>query len=150
MTWPDGLRDVYEASYRDLVRVAFLLLGSRAESEEVVQDAVLAMRERWADVRNPGGYLRRSVVHRCYGVLRRRAVAERHQVEPAPAQAPDELVELRDVLLTLPERQRAAVVLRFLADLPDHEIADALGCRPATVRSLVARGLAAIRKELTR
>lgn len=150
MTWPDGLRDLYEASYRDLVRVAFLLLGSRAEAEEVVQDAVLAVRERWASVRNPGGYLRRSVVHRCYGVLRRRAVAERHPVDPAPAQAPDGLVELRDVLLALPERQRAAVVLRFLADLPDHEIADALGCRPATVRSLVARGLAAIRKELAR
>lgn len=41
MIWPDGLLVAYRANYRDLVRVAYLVLGSRAEAEEVVQDAVL-------------------------------------------------------------------------------------------------------------
>jgi RNA polymerase sigma factor (sigma-70 family) len=43
-------------------------------------------------------------------------------------------------------RQRAAVVLRYLCDLSDDEIAEALACQPATVRSLVHRGLARLRE----
>ena len=46
-----------------------------------------------------------------------------------------------DVLRRLPELQRAAVVLRFYEDRPDDEIAELLGCRPATVRSLIHRAL---------
>jgi RNA polymerase sigma factor (sigma-70 family) len=52
---------------------------------------------------------------------------------------------LWQLLLTLPERQRAALVLRYFHDLPDAEIARALGCREVTVRSLISRGLATLR-----
>ena len=52
---------------------------------------------------------------------------------------------LRSALLRLPLRQRAALVLRYFEDLPDTTIAELLRCRPATVRSLVARGLEALR-----
>jgi len=52
---------------------------------------------------------------------------------------------LRSALLRLPPRQRAALVLRYFEDLPDTTIAELLRCRPATVRSLVARGLEALR-----
>jgi RNA polymerase sigma factor (sigma-70 family) len=45
----------------------------------------------------------------------------------------------------LPHRQRAALVLRYFHDLPDDEIGSALGCRIGTVRSLISRGLAALR-----
>jgi RNA polymerase sigma factor (sigma-70 family) len=62
-------------------------------------------------------------------------------------QEPD---ELWDALATLSPRQRAAIVLRFYEDLPDDEIAQVLGCRPATVRTTVHRGLAALRKEIER
>ena len=48
----------------------------------------------------------------------------------------------------LPSKQRTAIVLRYVADLPDDEIAAVLGCRRSTVRSLVARGLATIRSEV--
>ena len=58
------------------------------------------------------------------------------------------LLELRDALGRLGERQRAVVVLRYFADLPDVEIAEVLGCRPSTVRSLVRRALRVLRKEL--
>ena len=53
-----------------------------------------------------------------------------------------------DVLATLPERQRAALVLRFYADLPGNEIATILGCREGTVKSLIHRGLARLRQEV--
>src|SRR5918997_85162 len=47
----------------------------------------------------------------------------------------------------LPPRQRAALTLRYVHDLDDHAIAAALGCRRGTVRSLLSRGLAALRSE---
>ena len=54
---------------------------------------------------------------------------------------------MRTALLSLPQRQRAAIVLRYYEDLHESEIADLLRCRPATVRSLVARGLEALRTD---
>lgn len=149
VTWPAELAELYRRDYAALTRVAFLLLGSRHEAEEVVQDAFIALRPRWADIDNPAAYLRRSVVHGAYGVLRHRRVAQRHPVDPPPFGQPDQLIELRDVVLGLPWRQRAAIVLRYVADLPDEDIAIALGCRRSTVRSLVARGLATIRTEVS-
>jgi len=59
---------------------------------------------------------------------------------------PQEMVEFRDLLLGLPLRQRSALVLRYFCDLGDADIAELLGCRPATVRSLVHRGLANLRE----
>jgi RNA polymerase sigma factor (sigma-70 family) len=50
------------------------------------------------------------------------------------------------VLAELPDRMRAAIVLRFYEDLPDAQIAELLDCAPATVRSLIHRGLARLRK----
>lgn len=147
--WPPALVDEYRERYAPLVRIAATMLGSRAEAEEVVQDAFIAAARQWPRVREVRPYVRRAVVNGATGVLRRRAVAERRPADAPPADAPSQLVELRDLLLALPARQRAVLVLRFVDDLTDDEIADTLGCRRATVRSLSARGLAAIRKELS-
>jgi DNA-directed RNA polymerase specialized sigma24 family protein len=51
--------------------------------------------------------------------------------------------------MSLPVRQRTAIVLRHVADLGDTEIAALMGCRSSTVRSLARHGLARLRKELT-
>ena len=67
---------------------------------------------------------------------------------PLAVEQPMALLELRDALGRLGERQRAVVVLRYFADLPDVKIAEVLGCRPSTVRSLVRRALRVLRKEL--
>lgn len=146
--WPDALVAEYRERFESLVRVATMMLGSRAEAEEVTQDAFIATASAWRRVREVRPYVRRAVMNGATGVLRRRAVAGRHMVDASPHGAPDQLVELRDLLLSLPERQRAVLVLRFVEDLPDADIARALDCREATVRSLCARGLATIRKEL--
>jgi RNA polymerase sigma factor (sigma-70 family) len=55
-----------------------------------------------------------------------------------------------DALAGLPYKQRAALVLRYYEDRPEREIADVLHCRPATVRSLVHRGLASLSKVIER
>ena len=77
------------------------------------------------------------------------AIVHAHLDARTPADAPRQLVEFRDLLLALPERQRTVLVMRFLEDCPDEEIAAVLDCRRATVRSLAARALARIRRELT-
>ena len=55
---------------------------------------------------------------------------------------------MHDALLRLPERQRAAMVLRFYEDLSDVQTAEVLRCSPGTVRSLVSRGMKTLRSEL--
>ena len=147
--WPEGLVALYRERFVALVRVAYLITGRRDVAEELTQDAFVASAAQWAAVEQPAAYLRASVVNRCRSWLRRIEVEERHR--PLP-DAPRDLDadELWDALATLPERRRVAIVLRFYLDLPDDEIADVLGCRPATVRTTVHRGLAQLRKEIER
>lgn len=132
-----------------MTQLAFVLTGNAALADEIVQEAFLQLHRRWGRVDNPVGYLRTIVVNSCRSHLRHRRVVERTPVPPAGV---NELGanELTDALATLPERQRTALALRYFADLPDAEIADALGVRTATVRSLIHRGLAALRKEITK
>jgi DNA-directed RNA polymerase specialized sigma24 family protein len=55
-----------------------------------------------------------------------------------------------DALATLRDRPRAAIVLRYYADLPDAAIAEILGCRLPTVRTTIHRALVALRREIDR
>ncbi len=129
------------------VRLAYLLTGDRGAAEELVQDAFLATAARWEAVREPAAYVRAAVVNRCRSWGRRRAVERRHPTGPAPTASLD-ADELWDALQRLDPRRRAAVVLRFYDDVPDHEIAGILGCRPTTVRTIVHRALKDLRKEI--
>jgi RNA polymerase sigma factor (sigma-70 family) len=135
-----------------LIRMATLLVGSHAVAEEVVQDAFIAVGDRWSTVERPGAYLRTSVVHGCAAVLRRREIEDRYSDRwrgERLDEIPSQLVELRDALDHLTERQRIVVVLRYFVDLPDNEIASVLSVRPSTVRSLTRRALSTLRKELS-
>lgn len=130
-----------------LVRLAHAITGSNLVAEDVVHDAYL----RWADrpnLVNPGGYLRTIVVNLSRDSIRRRNVAERIRLDrPVPLGEP-ELDETWALVRTLPERYRTALALRFYEDLPEREIAELMGVRPGTVKSLIHRGLARLRKEL--
>jgi len=147
--WPLELVALYDDRYAPMVRLAYLLTGDQAAAEELVQDSFVALHRRWQRITTPSAYLRTTVVNACRTWGRRKVVELRHQPRPrdAVADAPD---EMWDVLLTLPPRQRAAIVLRFYEDLPDDDIARVLGCRPATVRTALFRGLAKLRKEIER
>lgn len=132
----------------DLVRLAYFLTGSRSVAEDVVQDAFVELHRRRATVRTPGAYLRTSVVNGSR-MHHRRTTRERARfADLVPTAVQPETIVVLDALADLPVRQRAALVLRYYEDRPEAEIAEILGCRPATVRSLVRRGLAALRKAM--
>lgn len=147
--WAGNLVELYRERYQPMVRLAYLLTGDRAAAEELVQDAFVSVHRSWPRVTQPAAYLRTAVVNACRSWGRRRTLEAVRR--PAPTE-PAALVadELWDALGHLPERQRAAIVLRFYEDLPDADIAAALGCRPATVRTAIHRGLAALRTEVHR
>ncbi len=146
----ETFRDVYESHSRSLLRLAFLLTGSADTSQDVVHDVFARVGHRLAGIEDPVPYLRRCVINEVRSRHRRSVLAQRHARDGDVDAVDDhELAELRDVLLRLPTRQRAAIVLRYLYQLPETDIADALGCRPSTVRTLVKRGLAQLRRELS-
>jgi len=146
-------------SYSDgAVRLAYLLTGDRSLSEDLVQDAFVKLSGRFADLRDPGAfeaYLRKTVVNLARMHFRRRRVEraylERERRQPRlDAMLPDVAAyeQLKDALLELPHRQRAALVLRYYADLSEAQIADILRCRPGTVKSLLSRGIAGLRSQV--
>jgi RNA polymerase sigma factor (sigma-70 family) len=149
---PDTFDEVYRRNRDRLLKLARLLCGSDTLAEDVVHDAFVGLSRHWATVANPDGYLRTSVVNLSRTVHRRASRerdklerAHRQRIQPIVSHQP-ELDATWEVLRRLPERQRAAIVLRFYEDLPEAEIARLLGCRPGTVKSLIHRGLAKVRE----
>jgi RNA polymerase sigma-70 factor (sigma-E family) len=138
---------LYEARFAEMVRLAFLLTGSTETAQDLVQDSFVRLHRKWSTVRTPDAYLRTAVVNACRSHHRRRARERSKRVEPDGV-AVLGADELADVLLKLPYRQRAAIVLRYYHDLPDREIAEALNCRVGTVASSIHRALARLRLEL--
>jgi RNA polymerase sigma factor (sigma-70 family) len=136
---------IYRAHRPAMMRLAYLLTGSNEVAEDVVQDVFLRAGSH-LPLEHPASYLRTSVVNACRSHHRRAVVARRHAPPPAPLVMPRELVDFRDVLLQLGLRQRTAIVLRYFCDMDDAAIAELLSCRPATVRTLVHRGLARLRE----
>ena len=132
----------------DLVGLGRLLTGSRQRGEDLAQEAILGMLRK-APVDQPRAYLRRSIINLSINDGRRETRERRHlhtvreQVVPAP-----EVDDLWPLVVALPARQRAVLVLRYYEDLSEAEIARVLDCRPGTVKSLAARALAALRQEL--
>lgn len=132
-----------------MLKVALLIVGRRDVAEDIVQEAFAEVSVRWSQLDNPGGYLRGCVVNGARMALRRRDVEQRHRGSLRQSvEHPVHLVELHDALMVLGEKQRTAIVLRYLLDLSAREIGELLGCSEATARSVVARGLGALRKEL--
>jgi RNA polymerase sigma-70 factor (sigma-E family) len=146
----------FDALYREangpMVRLAWLLVGSRAVAEEVVHDAFLTVHQRWESIDNPGGYLRRAVVNQCLRWRRRRNHEHRLLAmvgEPPPTGDPP-IDEMWEAIQRLRPERRAVVVLRYWADLPHAEIAEILDCPISTVRTRLHRALADLRKETHR
>ncbi|MBA3781271.1 MAG: SigE family RNA polymerase sigma factor [Nocardioides sp.] len=156
----EALEQLYAAHWRQLVRLAVLLVRDVGTAEEVVQDAFVAVHGRWSRIRTPEAalpYLRQTVVNRSRSVLRHRVVVDRHlraeAVKPL-ALAPDaEGVVLdaarRDAVLdgmrSLPQRQREVLALRYFVDLSEGEIATTLGISRGAVKSHASRGAASLR-----
>ena len=146
----DGsLAELYRREFGGLLRLAFSMTSSESVSEEIVQDAFMRLQAAGDGVTNPAGYVRTSVVNACRSYHRHQTVVRRAQVPRAEAYEAEH-DELFDAVAALPWRQQAVLAMRFHLDLPEQQIASTLGCRPTTVRSLIFRALASLRKELDR
>ena len=143
-----------------LLRFAAVLTGERALAEDVVQEVLIRASSRWAQIGaldRPERYVRKMITNEYLSTRRRswRTVPAGpgadidHRLSPDHSGAHAERDALRAELAKLPRRQRAVVVLRYYEDLPDREIAEIIGCRPATVRGYAARALRALRVEMT-
>ena len=146
---PPTFTDFYVATVADMVRLAFLLTGSEETARDLVHDCYLRVHAKWNRLDVPAAYLRTAVVNACnshHRALRRRR--EHDARTPQAASVDLDADEMADAIAALPYRQRAAIVLRFWHDCTAAEIADALGCRPGTVGSLIHRALAELRKAM--
>jgi RNA polymerase sigma factor (sigma-70 family) len=138
--------------------LAYLLTGDRDLAEDLVQDAFVKLIGRFADLRNPesfDAYLRKTIVTLSYGMFRRRRIersylAREHGLAERTSDVLPDL-ERKDELWTqmqrIAPRQRGALVLRFYEDLSEQQTADVLGCSLRTVKSLVTRGIQAMRDQ---
>ena len=154
-----AVTELYALRYRELVRLAVLLVRDTPTAEEVVQDAFVAMHGGWARLRDAEkalAYLRQAVVNRSRSVLRHRTVVDKN-LQKAPPDMPSaehgalaalERSAVVDALRELPGRQREAIVLRYYADLSEAEIAAAMKISRGAVKSHTARGMAALRAAL--
>ncbi len=142
--------ELYRREYAPMLRVAFLLTDSNEVAEEAVHDAFAKVYERRERLARPGGYLRTCVVNRCRDLQRRRRFERSRPTGEAPGSTELVADEILDALAKLPMRQRAALVLRYYEDLSEADIAEALGVRPGTVKSLLSRGLDQLREVIER
>jgi RNA polymerase sigma-70 factor (sigma-E family) len=135
-----------------LLHTAALLAGSRAEGEDLLQSALERLLRHWRRIEgDPENYVRRTMYNLAADGWRHQLVRQRHAplFQPAPPTDPAAAVDARDavvrVLVQLPPRQRAVLVLRYFEELTEAETAQALGCSIGTVKSTAARGLARLR-----
>jgi RNA polymerase sigma-70 factor (sigma-E family) len=142
-----------------LVRVANLLLRDRQSAEDVVQDAFLALYRalpRLADHDQILPYLRTAVINGARSVLRSRKRAFGRPVQhetpewsaEAAAMVREDQRAVMAAVARLPRRAREILILRYFLDLPDTEIAAALGISRGTVSSTASRALAALGRDL--
>jgi RNA polymerase sigma-70 factor (sigma-E family) len=152
------IADLYLRHAPTGLRLAYLLTGDRALAEDLMQEAFARLIGRLRHLRQPDAfdaYLRRTIVNLSTSHFRHRAVERAYLEREAPrsrseSREPDVVTHetMRRALLSLPERQRAAIVLRFYEDLTEQQTAEALRCRPGTVRSLVSRAMTSLRTDL--
>jgi RNA polymerase sigma-70 factor (sigma-E family) len=153
------LSELYQRHLPGAVGLAFLILADRALAEDVAQEAFVRLAGRFGHLRAPDAfdaYLKRTVVNLCFSHLRHvrveRAYLDAERARPARggSDPPDvaQREELWQELQRLPPRQRAAVVLRFYEDLSERQVADLLGTSVLAVRSLVTRGMEALRARI--
>jgi len=141
-----------------LIRFGYLVSGDQQVAEDLAREALTRVRYRWrrlADGGNPDTYARTVVVSQLRSLPRKRARSAEATELPAPQppteqsaqSAPPEML-LWSVILGLPERMRAAVVLRFYEDLDDVAIGQVLRCAPSTVPVHIGEALDRLRPHL--
>ena len=145
-----------------LVRLARRLLWNVDDAEEIAQEALALAWQRMRglrDAKKRNAWLYRTTIHLSLNRRRKRRPSHLAAAEGIPGSSGEPITDmqtdetrdrLRQAMARLPDRQRAAVVLRELEGLGYDQIAAILKARPATVRVLVHRGREAMRETLLR
>ena len=152
----------YVVSRRGILeREAYLLVGDTHLAQDLVQTTLAKAYVSWKRVREseyPDAYVRRILINTNTSRLRKRRIREvltdtavetQDAYVAQPAGADTTRVDILRALMALPKRQRTAVVLRYWADLPEAEVAAAMGCSVGTVRSQSSKALAKLRDQPT-
>src|SRR5207302_6186573 len=144
---------------RTLFAIAYGILQSREEAEDVVQDSLVkAWKTRWR-VRDPEkfpAWLATIARHRAHDIFRKRRTVSLSTtidevIEASSASEPNgsELdQQLHSALATLPEVHRAALTLRYFEEMDYRSIENILGLSNGALRGILGRALAAMRKQL--
>jgi RNA polymerase sigma-70 factor, ECF subfamily len=147
--------EFFQAEHVRLARALYLLTGSTVEADELTQDAMVRVYERWDRVRqmdSPHGYLFRTALNLHRSRLRWVASRARHILQATPSPDPAEVVQSRDslarALASLPTGQREAVVLVEWLGMDHEEAATALGIKPGSVRARLSRAKGDLRRML--
>jgi RNA polymerase sigma factor (sigma-70 family) len=150
-----SFEEFFDTESRVLFRRLWLVTGNRAEAEEIMQDAFLALWERWDRVSrldDPTGYLYRTAMNLFRKRYRRAVLAARRTVRPDlrrdDFEEADDRAVVRRTLAELSPRQRAALVLTEMLSFTSEEAGAILGVRAGTVRALASQGRAAFRRQL--
>jgi RNA polymerase sigma factor (sigma-70 family) len=145
-----GYDESFDAMFATAYRVAYRILGSRDAASDVASETLAKAWLSWGRIHGyAAAWVARVSANTALSVVRRRDVRERLRL--SRARQPVDHVELRHDLVRalrkLPERQRQVLVLRYLADLPELEVAVALGCSVGTVKQHAHRALRALRSD---
>jgi RNA polymerase sigma-70 factor (sigma-E family) len=139
-----------------LLRLAYVLTADRNAAEDLLQSALTKAAARWGRIHSaPEAYVRQILYREQVSWWRHRArrpetVMERVPERPAQDQMvmATERLALREALLALPPGKRAMLVLRYLEDLPEAQVAEILGCSVGTVRSQTHKAITQLRSVL--
>ena len=152
---PLSFEAFFQAEARTLFRRLCAVTGNSAEAEEIMQDAFLALWERWDrvdEIQDPTGYLYRTAMNVFRKRSRRAALALRRTIslaaDPSPFSEIDEQQDAVAALAELTPRQRAALVLTDVMDYSSEEAGRALGVTAGTVRGLASRAREALRRQM--
>ena len=143
--------DFFAERYRRLARACLLLTGSAAEGEDLAQEAMARVLERWDRVsamEDPDGYLYRTALNLHRNAVRRLAMAARRQVlreRADEADATDRRLDLLRAIRSLPRTQREALVLVEWLGYTAEEAGRLLGIEPASVRGRLHRARTSLR-----
>lgn len=154
---PETLADLLDTYGRELQGVAYLILRDRSEAEDVVIETLLTAFEKGGSIRDERalrGWLLRVATNHALTVRRRSARVVHLAVVPDRAGGRDlgadgaDRVALLAAIAELPPQMRAAVVLRYYADLSVEEVAAALGKSPNTIKAQLQTALDRLRTHL--
>jgi RNA polymerase sigma-70 factor (ECF subfamily) len=158
--WQPDFEQLVDAHQSMVFSLAWRMTGDRGLAEEIAQDVFLELdrnMNRIESAQHACFWLRRVTMSRSADALRRRKVRgidlwveiQENHGTPEEERSSPLGARLEYLLTTLPEAQRAALVLRYQEDLSPDEIAATLDAPLATVKSHLQRGLKLLRAKAT-